>query len=72
MPSTPIELDAGLLRRCVRLGGLEISEERAAKLIPLMKALLAGCERLVALDLTAKGGSSALALQGGSTQGGKK
>jgi hypothetical protein len=59
------ELDAGQLRRCVKLGGLEISEERAVKLLPLATALLNGCQRLEALDLSAKGGAGALSPWGG-------
>jgi hypothetical protein len=58
-------LDAGQLRRCVRLGGLAISDERAAALLPLANALLKGCARLESLDLTAKGGSGPLAPWGG-------
>jgi hypothetical protein len=65
MPSSSVELDAEMLRRCVRLGGLDITPQRAEKLLPLMQALLAGCDRLAALDLSAKGGSGALAPQGG-------
>jgi uncharacterized membrane protein len=59
------ELDGEQLRHCVRLGGLEISAERAAKLLALANALLKGCARLEALDLTAKGGSGPLAPWGG-------
>lgn len=51
-----IELDAETLRRCLRLGGLEVSAERAATLLPVAGALLAGCERLAALDLASQGG----------------
>ena len=51
-----IELDAETLRRCLRLGGLEVSGERAATLLPVVSALLAGCERLAALDLASRGG----------------
>jgi hypothetical protein len=65
MSSSPKELDAEQLRRCVSLGGLEISDERAAKLLPLANALLKGCERLEALDLSAKGGCGALSPWGG-------
>ena len=60
MSASPIKLDAETLRRCVRLGGLDITQERAEKLLPLMKALLAGCDRLETLDLAAKGGAGAL------------
>ena len=65
MGSSFKELDAGQLRHCVRLGGLEISDERATKLLPLANALLKGSARLEALDLTAKGGSGSLAPWGG-------
>jgi len=72
MSPPPIELDAEQLRRCVRLGGLEISHERAVKLLALARSLLAGCERLAALDLSAKGGCGALAGLGGEFGGGAK
>jgi hypothetical protein len=53
-------------RRSFReLAGLAIFEERAAKLLALANALLKGCARLEALDLTAKGGSGPLAPWGG-------
>ena len=41
--SPPQKLDPEQLRRWVRLGGLEISDERAVKLLPLATALLEGC-----------------------------
>jgi hypothetical protein len=50
------ELDAETLRRCLRLGGLDVSIERAARLQPVVAALLAGCDRLAALDLASAGG----------------
>ncbi len=59
------ELDADQLRRCVKLGGLEISQARAVKLVALATALLKGCQRLEALDLSAKGGCGALGPWGG-------
>ncbi len=59
MPSSR-DLDAEQLRCCVRLGGLEISGERAEKLLPLAQALLRGCERLEALELSVKGAAGAL------------
>jgi hypothetical protein len=52
-----IDLDTETLRRCLRLGGLETSLERAAAVLPLVKALLAGCDRLAMLDLPIQGGS---------------
>ena len=51
-----IDLDAETLRRCLRFGGLEVSVERAAALLPVVAALLAGCDRLSALDLSCAGG----------------
>ncbi len=56
MTGSAVELDAETLRRCLRLGGLEVTGERAAALLPVVAALLAGCERLVALDLASEGG----------------
>ena len=72
MASSPKELDVEQLRVCVRLGGLEISKERAAKLLPLARALLKGCRSLEALDLTATGGAGALAGLGGELGSGVK
>jgi hypothetical protein len=65
MSLPPRELDAEQLRRCASLGGLEISLERAVKLLPLANALLKGCVRLEVLDLSARGGSGALPPWGG-------
>ena len=56
MAGSAVELDAETLRHCLRLGGLEVSSERAATLLPVVSALLAGCERLAALDLAGDGG----------------
>jgi hypothetical protein len=56
-PCTPIGLDPETLRRCLRTGGLEVSAERAAALLPTVAALLAACERVVALELSCEGGS---------------
>jgi hypothetical protein len=56
MTHAAIDLDAETLRRCLRLGGLEVSGERAATLLPVAGALLAGCERLASLDLASDGG----------------
>jgi hypothetical protein len=50
------ELDASKLRHLLRVGGLEVSHERAALLLPMAAALLAGCDRLAALDLSSAGG----------------
>ena len=57
MTHGPIDLDAETLRRCLRLGGLEVDRERAEVVQPLAKALLAGCDRLATLDLAVPGGS---------------
>jgi hypothetical protein len=43
-------LDAGSLRRVARLGGLDLSEERAAALLPLYSALMSSCDRLVKVN----------------------
>jgi len=50
MTLVAVELDAETLRRCLRLGGLEVSGERAAALLPVVAALVAGCDRLAALE----------------------
>jgi hypothetical protein len=57
MSRAPIELDAGTLRRWLKVGGLEVSAERAATLLPAVTALLTGCVRLAALGLSGNGGS---------------
>ena len=57
MGRTPIELDAETLRRCLRIGGLEVSAARAEALLPTVEALLAACERVAALELCCGGGS---------------
>jgi hypothetical protein len=57
MSDAAIELDAKTLRRCLRLGGLAVSAERAAALLPAVAALLAACERVAALELSCEGGS---------------
>jgi hypothetical protein len=59
------DLDAALLRRMAELGGLKLPAERAQTLLPLAKALLASCEKLEPLDLSAKGGAGPLAPWGG-------
>jgi hypothetical protein len=50
-----VDLDAETLRRCLRFGGLEVSVERASSLLPVVATLLAGCDRLAALDLSCAG-----------------
>jgi len=57
MSDAAIELDAETLRRCLRLGGLAVSAERAGALLPAVAALLAACERVAALELSCEGGS---------------
>ena len=54
--ATP-ELDPQTLRGWLRIGGLEISAERAEVLLPAVAALLAACERVAALELSCDGGS---------------
>jgi hypothetical protein len=56
MESVVTDLDAETLRRCLRLGGLDVAVERAALLLPVAAALLAGCDRLATLDLASPGG----------------
>jgi hypothetical protein len=51
-----IDLDAETLRRCLRFGGLGASAERVPSLLPVVAALLAGCDRLATLDLATSGG----------------
>jgi len=63
--ASPKEIDAEQLRRLVSLGGLELSHERAFKLLPLASALLKGCAHLETLEFSAKGGSGALPPWGG-------
>jgi hypothetical protein len=40
----------------LRVGGLAVSAERALTLLPVASALLAGCDRLAALDLAGAAG----------------
>jgi len=56
MKPAAIDLDEILLRRLVRVGGLDLDSERARALLPLASALLASCNRLAALDLATGGG----------------
>jgi hypothetical protein len=64
-------LDVELLRRTTELGGLNLPADRAEALLPLAKALLKSCEKLEALDLSAKGGAGALSPWGGLAWSGK-
>jgi hypothetical protein len=50
-------LDPAGLRLLLRIGGLDISEERAARALPVVRALLEGCDRVAALGLDLPGGS---------------
>jgi hypothetical protein len=54
------DMDAELLRRMAGLGGLKLPADRAQTLLPLVQSLLKACERLEALDLSAKGGAGSL------------
>lgn len=56
MEPATIELDHESLRSLLRVGGLDVSSERARSLLPLASALLAGCDRLATLDLASSGG----------------
>jgi hypothetical protein len=56
MDSKPSDIDAETLRRMLRTGGLEVTVERAARILPVALALLKGCDRLAALDIEGPGG----------------
>jgi hypothetical protein len=56
MKPAATDLDETLLRRLLRVGGLDVTSERARALLPLASALLASCDRLAALDLATGGG----------------
>jgi hypothetical protein len=43
-------LDAAGLRRVLRLGGLDVPQDRAAALLPLYSALMSSCDRLAKVD----------------------
>jgi hypothetical protein len=57
MASKPSDIDAEALRRMLRAGGLEVTVERAARILPVALALLKGCDRLAALDIEGPGGA---------------
>jgi hypothetical protein len=57
MDSKPSDIDAETLRRMLRTGGLEVTVERAARILPVALALLEGCDRLAALDIEGPGGA---------------
>lgn len=56
MKPAATDLDEALLRRLLRVGGLDVNSDRARALLPLTSALLASCDRLAALDLALGGG----------------
>ena len=56
MKLAAIALDEKELRSLLRVGGLDVADGRARSLLPLVSALLAGCDRLAALDLASSGG----------------
>jgi len=57
MQSKPSDIDAETLRRTLRAGGLEVTLERAERILPVALALLRGCDRLAALDIEGPGGA---------------
>ena len=57
MTRIPIGLDAESLRRMLCAGGLEVSEDRARKILPVALALLRGAARLADRDLDPPGDS---------------
>lgn len=50
-------IDAETLRRMLRAGGLDVTEMRAARILPVALALLKGCDRLAALEIEGPGGA---------------
>ena len=57
MGSLPSDIDAETLRRMLQAGGLEVTVERAERILPVARALLKGCDRLAALDIEGPGGA---------------
>ena len=57
MDSRPSDIDAETLRRMLHAGGLEVTVERAERILPVALALLKGCDRLAALDIEGPGGA---------------
>jgi hypothetical protein len=51
MDAKPSDIDAETLHRMLRAGGLEVTVERAERILPVALALLKGCDRLAALDI---------------------
>jgi hypothetical protein len=56
MPPDPA-IDAASLQRWLAVGGLSITADRAALVLPVAAGLLAAGDRLAALELAASGGS---------------
>ena len=54
---SPSDIDAETLRRMLHAGGLEVTVERAERILPVALALLKGCDRLAALDIEGPGGA---------------
>ena len=57
MGSKSSDIDAETLRRMLQAGGLEVTAERAARILPVAVALLKGCDRLARLDIEGPGGA---------------
>jgi len=57
MDPLPLDIDAATLRRMLHAGGLEVTVERAERILPVALALLKGCDRLAALDIEGPGGA---------------
>jgi hypothetical protein len=57
MDSKPSNIDAETLRRMLSAGGLEVTVERAERVLPVALALLKGCGRLATLDIEGTGGA---------------
>ena len=57
MGSLPSDIDAKTLRRMLQVGGLEVTVERAERILPVARALLNGRDRLAALDIEGPGGA---------------
>ena len=57
MGSKSSDIDAETLRRMLQAGGLEVTVERAERILPVAVALLKGCDRLARLDIEGPGGA---------------
>ena len=51
------DIDAETLRRMLAAGGLGVTPERAAQILPVAQGLLRGCDRLAAMDIPGEGGA---------------